>query len=206
MGRGKQPTPGKWADRPQEPVRQAQRKPEIGVEFELACRGDQDQSFHTVGILERIFRGDRAAEGMSHQNNFSLHLQQGKSCFQIFDDLGHFIAATRFIGESVSAQVQCNDPVFHQELLHLVVPLFRLTPKPVNEDERPLGVIRRHINCRKPHQRIRRNAHFVTVEVEVNVHAGSLHEAGKDVNFEIQISLRHFQQRPEPRWMGWQAA
>jgi len=46
------------------------------------------------------------------------------------------------------------------------------------------GVIRRDINCRKPHQRICRNARFMAVKIKVDSHEGSLHEAGRDVNFE----------------------
>ena len=49
--------------------------------------------------------------------------------------------------------------------------------------------LRQNINRRKPHkrsspveQRIRRNAHFMTIKVKVNIHTGSVHEAGVDVN------------------------
>jgi len=52
-------------------------------------------------------------------------------------------------------------------------------------NKRPLGMIRRNIDRRKPNQRICRNTHFVTVKVKVYVHAGSLHEAGRDVNLRI---------------------
>src|SRR5258706_8943860 len=58
----------------------------------------------------------------------------------------------------------------------------RLPTEAMNKNKRPLGMIRRNINRRKPHQRICRNAHLVTIEVKVNVHAGSLHEAMGTVN------------------------
>ena len=66
------------------------------------------------------------------------------------------------------------------------MPLRGLPPKPMDENKRPLGVIRLDVNRRKPHQRVCGNTHFVAVEIEVDVHAGSLHEAGMDVNFEKQ--------------------
>ncbi len=81
------------------------------------------------------------------------------------------------------AHIQSDDAVLDGEFLQLIFPLARLSPKPMNENKRPLGMVRRNINRRKPYQRICRNAHFVAVEVKVNVHAGSLHDVGSDVNF-----------------------
>ena len=82
----------------------------------------------------------------------------------------------------MSAQVQRDDAIVYGKLLQLVAPLTRLPPEPVDENKCPLGMIGRNINRRKPHQRIRRNADFMTIEVEVNVHAGSLHDEAMDVN------------------------
>ena len=62
------------------------------------------------------------------------------------------------------------------------MPLFSLPAKPVNKNKRPLGVIRRDVNRRKAYQRICRNADFVAIKIQVNVHEESLHEAGMDVN------------------------
>jgi hypothetical protein len=59
----------------------------------------------------------------------------------------------------------------------------------VDENERPLGMIGRNIDRRKPHQRMGRNAHFMTIKVEVNIHEGSLHEAGRAVNLEKYFTL-----------------
>jgi hypothetical protein len=68
-----------------------------------------------------------------------------------------------------------------------------LFPKAMNKNKRPLGLLGRNINRRKPHQRsspvdqrIGRNAHFMTIQVKVNIHAGSVHEAGRDVNLRIK--------------------
>ena len=66
------------------------------------------------------------------------------------------------------------------------MPLFRLSPKAVDENKCPLGVIGRDVNRRKPYQRICRNAHFMPVKIEIDVHEESLHEADRDVNLEKQ--------------------
>jgi len=42
---------------------------------------------------------------------------------------------------AVAAQVQRDDAVFDGELLHLVLPLLGLSPKPMDEYNRPLGMI-----------------------------------------------------------------
>jgi hypothetical protein len=73
----------------------------------------------------------------------------------------------------------------------------------VDENKRPLGMIGRNINRRQPHkrsspvdQRIRRNARFVTIEAEVNVHAKSLHEAGMHVKLKKNKNLRQISPVP----------
>jgi hypothetical protein len=53
----------------------------------------------------------------------------------------------------------------------------------VDKNKRPLGMIRRNVDRRKPHQRICRNANLMPVQVKVYVHDVSVHEAGMDVNF-----------------------
>jgi hypothetical protein len=63
------------------------------------------------------------------------------------------------------------------------MPLLGLPAKPMNKNNGPLGMIGRDIDRRKPHQRVGRNAHLMTIQVKVDVHAGSLHEARRDVNF-----------------------
>ena len=81
------------------------------------------------------------------------------------------------------AQIYGDDAVLHGKLLQLVMPLFRLPPEAVDKNKGPLGMIRRDVDRRKSHQRICRNAHFMTIKIEVDVHGGSLHERGRDVNF-----------------------
>ena len=61
------------------------------------------------------------------------------------------------------AQIQRDDSIIKRELLQLVMPLFCLSPKPVNENKCPLGMLGRDVNCRKPDQRSCRNAHVVTI-------------------------------------------
>jgi hypothetical protein len=53
----------------------------------------------------------------------------------------------------------------------------------VDENKGPLGMIGRDVNRREPYQRICRNAHFMTIKVEVYIHEKSLYETGEDVNF-----------------------
>ena len=53
------------------------------------------------------------------------------------------------------AQVQGDDAVFQRKLLQLVMPLFSLSPKPVDKNKRPLGMIGRDVNRRKPQQAVR---------------------------------------------------
>jgi hypothetical protein len=84
----------------------------------------------------------------------------------------------------VTAHIERNDAVLHRKLLQLILPLCSLSPKAVQENKCPLGVIGRNIERRKSHLRICGNAKLMTVKVEVYVHAGSLHEAGMAVNFE----------------------
>src|SRR6266508_6436676 len=90
------------------------------------------------------------------------------------------------------AQIQRDDAVLQRELLQLIIPLFGLSPKAMDKNKRPLGMLGRNINRRKPHkrsgasgamdQRICRNAHFMPIQVEIDVHEESLHEAVRDVN------------------------
>src|SRR5687767_5908648 len=110
------------------------------------------------------------------------------------DELRHVELTHMLIRESMPAQVQCDDAVLKRKFLQLVMPLRGLSAKPVNKNKSPLGMIGRDVNCRKPHrrsspvdQRICRNAHFVAIQVEIDVHdEGSLHEAETNVNFEKQ--------------------
>ena len=90
----------------------------------------------------------------------------------------------------MSAQIQCNDPVLHCKFLHLILPLFSLAAESMDKNKRPLGMIRRNVDRRKPHQRICRNANLMPVQVKVYVHDVSVHEAGMDVNFIKQKSDR----------------
>ena len=83
------------------------------------------------------------------------------------------------------AQIQSDNPILHGKFLHLIMPLRGLPTKAVNENKSPLGMIRRNIDRRKPHQRICGNTYFMPVEVEVYVHVGSLQGYQKIVNFVI---------------------
>lgn len=64
------------------------------------------------------------------------------------------------------------------------MPLFGLSPKAMDKNKCPLGMIGRNVNRRKPHQRICRNANFMPIKIEVDVHEGSLQEETYVVNFE----------------------
>jgi len=52
----------------------------------------------------------------------------------------------------------------------------------VAKNKRPLGMVGRNVNRRWSHKRICRNAKLMPIQVEVYIHAGSLHEAKIDVN------------------------
>ena len=87
-------------------------------------------------------------------------------------------------------QVERDDAILERKFLQLVMPLRGLSPKPVNENKSLLGVVGRDVNCRKPYQRsspvdqqICRNAHFMPIKIQVNIHARSLHETELNVNF-----------------------
>ncbi len=155
-------------------------------------RGDQDQPLDPVGMFDGILRAPGAAEGMPHQDEFALDLQQDQGGFDILHGLGHAVSAGRRIGESMPAHIQGNDAVIEGEILQLVMPLLGLSPKAVQENKRPPGLIGRNIDRRKPYQRIGRNTDLLAVEVEVYLHIGSLHEGRMAVN-QKNISCRHSQ-------------
>ena len=79
------------------------------------------------------------------------------------------------------AQIQSNDSIIKSELLQLILPLLGVSAKSMHKNKRPLGVLGRDVDCRKPYQRICRNADFMTIEIEVNVHnEGSLQRSLKE--------------------------
>lgn len=82
------------------------------------------------------------------------------------------------------AQIEGDDAVLQGKFLQLVLPLFGLPPKPMDEHDRPLRMVGRDIDRRKPDQRIRGNTDFMTIQIEVDVHEESLHEACVNVNFD----------------------
>lgn len=45
-----------------------------------------------------------------------------------------------------------------------------------------LPIAERLLAAGQPHKRIVGDSDFVTIEVEINIYAGSVHEAGMDVN------------------------
>jgi len=60
-----------------------------------------------------------------------------------------------------------------------------LSPKAMDENKCPLGMLGQDINCRKPHQRMGRHADFMMVKIEVDVHEEGLHEWTTVVNFRV---------------------
>ena len=133
--------------------------------------GIQISALHPFGILERVFCNDCASKGMTHQHELALDLEQRQRGLQVVDQLRHIIAAPGLVRKSMPAQVDGDDAILHGKLLQLVMPLLRLAPEAVDEDKRPLGMIRRDVDRRKPDQRICRHAHFMPIKIEVDVHS-----------------------------------
>jgi hypothetical protein len=63
------------------------------------------------------------------------------------------------------------------------MPLCSFSAETMDEYQSPLGMIGRNVNRRKPHKRVCRNTHFMTIKVQIDVHEKSLHELELDVNF-----------------------
>jgi len=55
----------------------------------------------------------------------------------------------------------------------------------VDENKRPLGMIRQNIYRRKSYQRICGNTHFMTIKVKFNIHKTSVQEMTSNANFVI---------------------
>src|SRR5581483_2647055 len=123
------------------------------LEPELACRRNQDETLDSLRVGVGIFGDDGPAERMTDQNEFPIDLQHVQRGLEIGLDLSHLIAARRFIGKAVPAQVEGNDAVLHRKFLKLIMPLRGLSAEAVQENKSPLGMIRRDVNRRKPHQR-----------------------------------------------------
>ena len=76
----------------QQPIRKRQPETIERPQPELTRCGDQDQAFDLLGVLERIFRRDGAAERMPHQDDLSLNLEHIQGNLHVQEDPLHFIA------------------------------------------------------------------------------------------------------------------
>src|SRR5215216_5723194 len=133
-------------------------------------------------MLQCIFGGNRPAEGMSEQHELPFDLQQCERGLQVIHQLRHVIAGGGLVGQPMPAQVQGDYAVLKRKRLQLIMPLLCLSPKAMDKNKSPLGMIGRYVDRRKSNQRICGNTKLMTVKVEVDVHAKSLHEGGTAVN------------------------